>query len=209
VARLREGFDVVAGWRKKRHDGFVLRRLPSLVANRLIAWVTGVRIHDTGCTLKAFRREVVRNLPIYAEQHRFLPAMSAGSGARVAEIVVNHRARRFGRSKYGIGRATRVLLDLFSIQLITKFSHRPMQFFGLAAAPFALVSAAILGYGAFHAERLRVEEKDGRALILHLMLASMVSAYFLMLGFLAELTVRAERLHGGDGRRLITSGPGR
>jgi glycosyltransferase involved in cell wall biosynthesis len=101
VAKLDEGYDIVAGWRKQRHDGFVLRKLPSRIANRLIAWTTGVGIHDTGCTLKAFRTDLVRNLPIYAEQHRFLPAMSAGSGARVAELVVNHRPRRFGHSKYG------------------------------------------------------------------------------------------------------------
>jgi glycosyltransferase involved in cell wall biosynthesis len=209
VAKLREGHDVVAGWRRERHDGFVLRRLPSLVANRLIALVTGVAIHDTGCTLKAFRREVVENLPIYAEQHRFLPAMSAGSGARVAELVVNHRPRRFGRSKYGIGRATRVLLDLFSIQLISKFSHRPMQFFGLAALPFALVAAWLLVYGLFHADTIRLDEARGRAAIVTFMLVSMAGAYFLMLGFLAELAVRAESLHGGEGRRLITSGPRR
>ncbi|MBL8863345.1 MAG: glycosyltransferase family 2 protein [Planctomycetes bacterium] len=206
VARLRDGFDVVAGWRKQRHDGFVLRRLPSLVANRLIAAVTGVAIHDTGCTLKAFRREVVRNLPIYAEQHRFLPAMSAGSGARVAELVVNHRPRRFGRSKYGLGRATRVLLDLLSVQLISQFSHRPMQFFGLFAAPFAALTLGFLGYCAWHADTIHFDDSWGRAALITFMLLFMVCAYFLMLGFLAELAVRASGMHGDEGRRLITSG---
>ncbi|MCY2961672.1 MAG: glycosyltransferase family 2 protein [Planctomycetota bacterium] len=206
VAELRRGFDVVAGWRKERHDGFVLRRLPSLVANRLIAFVTGVAIHDTGCTLKAFRREVVQNLLIYAEQHRFLPAMAAGSGARVTELVVNHRARRFGRSKYGIGRATRVLLDLMSIQLIAKFSHRPMQFFGLIAAPFAVLLAVFLGYCAVHADSIHFDNAWGRVALITFMLLFMVCAYFLMLGFLAELAVRASGLHGDDGRRLIVSG---
>ncbi len=209
VAELRRGFDVVAGWRKERHDGFVLRRLPSIVANRLIAWVTGVAIHDTGCTLKAFRREVVRNLPIYAEQHRFLPAMSAGSGARVAELVVNHRARRFGSSKYGIGRATRVLLDLASIQLISKFSHRPMQFFGLIAAPFAMILVLFLGYWALHADSVDFERTPDRIALTTFLLVSMVCPYFLMLGFLAELAVRASGLHGGDGRRLIVAELGR
>lgn len=205
VAELRRGFDVVAGWRKERHDGFVLRRLPSMIANRLIAWVTGVAIHDTGCTLKAFRREVVQNLPIYAEQHRFLPAMSAGSGARVSELVVNHRARRFGHSKYGIGRATRVLLDLASIQLISKFSHRPMQFFGLIAAPFAMILVVFLGYWALHADSVDFASTSGRIGLITFMLVSMVCPYFLMLGFLAELAVRASGLHAGDGRRLIVS----
>ncbi len=206
VARLREGHDVVAGWRKERHDGFVLRRLPSFLANRLIASVTGVAIHDTGCTLKAFRREVVQNLPIYAEQHRFLPAMSAGGGARVCEMVVNHRARRFGHSKYGIGRATRVLLDLFSIQLISKFSHRPMQFFGLVAAPFAVLSLGFLGYCAVYADTIHFDNAWGRVALITFMLLFMVCAYFLMLGFLAELAVRASGLHGDDGRRLIVTG---
>lgn len=205
VAELRRGFDVVAGWRKERHDGFVLRRLPSILANRLIAWVTGVAIHDTGCTLKAFRREVVQNLPIYAEQHRFLPAMSAGSGARVSELVVNHRPRRFGRSKYGIGRATRVLLDLASIQLISKFSHRPMQFFGLIAAPFAMILVVFLGYWALHADSIDFASTRGRIGLITFMLVFMVCPYFLMLGFLAELAVRASGLHAGDGRRLIVA----
>jgi glycosyltransferase involved in cell wall biosynthesis len=203
VAELRRGFDVVAGWRRQRHDGFVLRRLPSLVANRLIAWVTGVAIHDTGCTLKAFRREVVRNLPIYAEQHRFLPAMSAGSGARVSELVVNHRPRRFGRSKYGVGRATRVLLDLLSIQLISKFSHRPIQFFGLIAAPFAMMLGVLLAYTAWHADTFDFDTPSGRVALITFMLLFMACAYFLMLGFLAELAIRASGLHEDDGRRLI------
>lgn len=206
VAELRRGYDVVAGWRKERHDGFVLRRLPSILANRLIALVTGVAIHDTGCTLKAFRREVVEGLLIYAEQHRFLPALAAGSGARVTELVVNHRPRRFGRSKYGIGRATRVLLDLFSIQLTAKFSHRPMQFFGLLAAPFAAVLVVFLGYCALHADTIHFDNAWGRVALITFMLSFMVCAYFLMLGFLAELAVRASELHGRHGRRLIVSG---
>ena len=112
LAELERGADVVAGWRRDRHDGFLLRRLPSRLANRLVAWVTGVAIHDTGCTLKVFRREVVLRLPIYAEQHRFLPAMSRNTGARVLELEVNHRARKYGKSKYGINRTLKVLLDL-------------------------------------------------------------------------------------------------
>lgn len=209
VSELRSGYDVVAGWRKERHDGLVLRRLPSLIANRLIAIVTGVAIHDTGCTLKAFRREVVRNMLIYAEQHRFLPAMAAGNGARVAELVVNHRPRRFGKSKYGIGRATRVLLDLMSIQLTAKFSHRPMQFFGLMAAPFAAMLAVFLIACAVHADTIHFDNAWGRVALITFMLLFMVCAYFLMLGFLAELAVRASGLHGDDGRRLIVSRPQR
>ncbi len=209
VAELRRGFDVVAGWRRERHDGFVLRRLPSLVANRLIALVTGVRIHDTGCTLKAFRREVIANLPIYAEQHRFLPAMSAGSGARVSEIVVNHRPRRFGRSKYGIGRAVRVLLDLLSIQMLSSFSHRPLQYFALLALPFALGMTLFLGACLFHAEAIRFDNNWGRVALITFMLSFMVCVYFVLLGFLAELAIKASGMHAPRSRRVLSSGPAR
>jgi glycosyltransferase involved in cell wall biosynthesis len=203
VAELEKGHDIVAGWRKARQDGFVLRRLPSRIANRMIALVTGVEIHDTGCTLKAFRRELVTNLPIYAEQHRFLPAMSAGGGARVCEVVVNHRPRRFGRSKYGIGRATRVLLDLLSIKMISSFSHRPLQYFVLLAAPFALI---LLGYFVSvlaTADTIDFRNHWGQAAIVSFILLFMLCAYYLMLGLLAELVVKASGMH----RSMLVTGP--
>lgn len=207
VTELERGFDIVAGWRKSRQDGFVLRRLPSRLANRLIAWVTGVRIHDTGCTLKAFRRELVRNLPIYAEQHRFLPAMSAGGGARVSELVVNHRPRRFGRSKYGIGRATRVLLDLLSIKMISSFSHRPLQYFGLLTAPFAIGLGAYMVSLAVSGEQLNFDTEWGRIALVLFMLTFMLCAYFVMLGLLAELVVKASGIHRPMRARVLFSGP--
>jgi hypothetical protein len=205
-ARLQEGdADIVAGWRRRRHDGFLLRRLPSLVANRLIGWVTHVSIHDTGCTLKAFRRELVRNLPIYAEQHRFLPAMSAGSGARVAELVVNHRPRRFGRSKYGLGRATRVALDLMAIKLITHFSQAPLQYFATIALGFLSATAVLVTIGARELSRGGGERILESMLLVAFLLTFLAGAYFFMLGFLAELVVKASGLHGEErGRRLAT-----
>jgi len=209
VAELERGYDVVAGWRKSRHDGFVLRRLPSKIANRLIALVTGVRIHDTGCTLKAFRREVVEKLPIYAEQHRFLPAMSAGGGARVSERVVNHRPRRFGRSKYGIGRATRVLLDLLSIQMISSFSHRPLQYFALLTAPFVVGLTGYLTYLVWRADNVDFDTQWGRVALVSFILLFMLCAYFLMLGLLAELIVKASGLHRPMSPRMLVSGPRR
>lgn len=208
VAELERGYDIVAGWRRSRHDGLVLRKLPSRVANRLIGLVTGVRIHDTGCTLKAFRRELVKNLPIYAEQHRFLPAMSAGGGARVSEIVVNHRPRRFGRSKYGIGRAGRVLLDLLSIQLISSFSHRPLQFFGLLTAPFVIATTGYLLTLVFVAEPESFETQWGQRALFLFMLLFMLCAYFVMLGLLAELIVKASGLHRPRRSRVLVSGIG-
>ncbi len=200
VAELDKGYDIVAGWRKKRHDGFVLRRLPSIVANRLIALATGVPIHDTGCTLKAFRRELVKSMAIYAEQHRFLPVLSASSGARIAEVVVNHRPRLFGRSKYGIGRASRVLLDLFAVKFISQFSHRPIQYFGYISIGTLLSALAFGGVALFS-----LDTRDTTAglqfndweMIVVTILALLFSAviYFALLGLLGELAVKASGMH--------------
>jgi glycosyltransferase involved in cell wall biosynthesis len=202
VARLEQGYDIVAGWRKQRHDSFVVRRLPSLVANRLIAWFTGVPIHDTGCTLKAFRRELVKRLPIYAEQHRFLPVISAGSGARVSELVVNHRPRRFGSSKYGLGRAMRVLLDLIAIRFLSQFSRRPLHYFGILCllfSGFGLLFAVASAFGwndgvslAPSATPLNRWDQVAYTIVLLLVIHTV---YFALLGLLAELAVRASGMH--------------
>lgn len=189
------GHDIVAGWRRKRHDGLFLRLVPSWIANRLIALVTGTRIHDTGCTLKAFRRQVVKNLPIYAEQHRFLPAMSRNTGARVLELEVNHRARRFGKSKYGIGRALRVFLDLFVIKMITQFANRPLHYFGLFALPFAAFSLLTLLFGAVDFERGTLVAEWPQVALLSTFLFLLMALHFVLLGLLSELVVTAGGVH--------------
>jgi glycosyltransferase involved in cell wall biosynthesis len=205
VRELERGYDIVAGWRKKRNDGFVLRRLPSLLANRLIAWVTGVPIHDTGCTLKAFRRELIKSMAIYAEQHRFLPVLSAGSGARISERVVNHRPRRFGQSKYGIGRATRVVLDLMAIKFVSQFSQRPIQYFGTislltlaSGLLFALVALVSLDFGkdpdAGDGQLFNFGEWE-MAVVTILCLLFSAFVYFALLGLLGELAVKASGMH--------------
>ena len=201
VAELEKGYDIVAGWRKKRHDGFILRRLPSLVANRLIAWVTDVPIHDTGCTLKAFRRELVKSMAIYAEQHRFLPLLSAGSGARITELVVNHRPRVYGHSKYGIGRAFRVVLDLMAIKFVSQFSQRPIQYFGTLALLtlasgflFALVALIPLAPGSGQVGNVVFDEWEA-AIVTILCLISSAFVYFALLGLLGELAVKASGMH--------------
>ena len=210
LARLDAGADIVAGWRKRRHDGFLLRRLPSMAANRLIGLVTGTTIHDTGCSLKAFRRELVQNLPIYAEQHRFLPAMSQGSGARVEEVEVNHRPRRFGKSKYGLGRATRVILDLMTIKLITSFSQHPLQYFVGLTLPFGLATVVLLFTALGYAREGALDRGLEQILVLAFLLSVMAGVYFLMLGLLAELAVKASDLHGSEkGRRISTARVGR
>jgi len=207
VAELRRGHDIVAGWRRDRHDGWFLRRLPSRVANELIRRVTGVEIHDTGCTLKAFRRELVHNLPIYSEQHRFLPAMSRSTGARISEVVVNHRARRFGRSKYGISRLVRVLLDLLVIKMVTAFSQRPLAYFMLLTVPFLLASGVFAVDCLKNWEQLSLDNKWGRGAVIVYGFLFMLCCFFLGLGLVAELAVKASGMHGRRARRVIMSSP--
>jgi glycosyltransferase involved in cell wall biosynthesis len=145
IDRLREGADVVSGWRRNRQDTLILRKVPSWVANRLIRLVTRIQIHDQGCALKAYRREVVRGLDLYADMHRFIAVLSLGLGASIAEIEVAHHPRVAGTSKYGISRTLRVLADLFTIQMITRFRERPIRWFGLLSVPFVLASLLAAG----------------------------------------------------------------
>jgi glycosyltransferase involved in cell wall biosynthesis len=151
--KLAEGFDVVSGWRQVRHDRALTRRLPSAIANRLISALMHVRLHDYGCTLKAYRREVVEDVRLYGEMHRFIPIYAAWEGARVTEIPVAHHPRRFGQSKYGLGRISRVMLDLLIMYFIDRAFDRPIQFFGkvglgfLGLSVLTLTWALVLKYG--------------------------------------------------------------
>jgi glycosyltransferase involved in cell wall biosynthesis len=131
LERLNQGFDVVSGWRQDRKDTWLTRRLPSRVANRLVARISGVALHDFGCTLKAYRRRVLEGVRLYGEMHRFIPIFAAWQGARVTELVVNHRPRVAGQTKYGLGRTVRVVLDLILIRFAQRYAQRPMHFFGL------------------------------------------------------------------------------
>jgi glycosyltransferase involved in cell wall biosynthesis len=152
ISKLEEGFDVVCGWRKRRQDKFWSRRLPSIVANYLISRITGVRIHDNGCSLKAYQASVIKHVALYGDMHRFIPAMSTLAGARIAEITVNHYRRQFGRSKYGIGRAWRVALDIVTVKMLTGFASRPALWFGLLSLPWAVLGVlALAGAGLMYA----------------------------------------------------------
>ena len=146
VDKLEEGYDIVCGWRKVRKDRWLSRRLPSVVANALISAATGVRLHDYGCSLKVFRAEVVKSLRLYGEMHRFIPAIASEQGVRIAEVVVNHRPRRHGRSKYGISRTVRVVLDLATVKFLLSYSTRPLQIFGLVGLLMGTAGTAITGY---------------------------------------------------------------
>lgn len=140
MARMDEGFDLVSGWRKNRQDKMVSRRLPSVVANRIISSVTGVELHDYGCTLKMYRREVLDHVRLYGEMHRFIPVLAEAAGAHIDEMVVNHRPRIHGKSKYGLWRTLKVVLDLMTVTFLTKYNTRPMYIFGGAGFLFLGVS---------------------------------------------------------------------
>ena len=184
-----EDLDIVCGWRKDRKDTFISRRLPSMVANRLISWATGVRLHDYGCSLKVFRAEVVKPLKLYGEMHRFIPAIASEQGVRVAEVVVNHRARRHGSSKYGISRTIRVVLDLLTVKFLLSYSTRPVQIFGLIGLAMGLPGAAILAYLA-GVKIFAGEAIGNRPLLLLGILLVFTGVQLVTLGLLAELQAR-------------------
>jgi glycosyltransferase involved in cell wall biosynthesis len=151
IQKIDEGYDIVVGWRHQRQDKFVTRKLPSRVANWLIGKVTGVPIKDNGCSLKAYKADVIKNVPLYSEMHRFIPAMASVTGARIAEIKVKHHPRRFGVSKYGLSRVYKVLLDLLTVKTLISFTHRPLLWFGLLSVPPALLSLTLLLTTTYHA----------------------------------------------------------
>ncbi len=189
VERLELGFDIVCGWRKDRKDALVSRRLPSTLANWLISATTGVRLHDYGCSLKVFRSEVVKSLMLYGEMHRFLPAIASEQGVLIDEVVVHHRARRHGRSKYGIGRTIRVILDLVTVKFLLSYSTRPLQIFGLVGVSMGLAGGLIAGYLAF--QRLSgVDVSLNRPLLFLGMLLILAGFQLVTLGLLAELQAR-------------------
>lgn len=189
VARLEEGYDIVCGWRKDRKDTLVTRRIPSVIANRLISRATGVELHDYGCSLKAFRSEVVKPLRLYGEMHRFIPAIASEFGVRVAEVVVNHRARRAGTSKYGLSRTIRVILDLLTVKFLLNYATRPLQIFGLVGVILGGAGAAIMAYLAFVRLFMHQAIADRPLLLFGILLVSS-GLQLLTMGLLAELQAR-------------------
>jgi len=143
LAKIEEGFDIVVGWRYERQDKLISRKIPSRAANALIARVTRVPIHDNGCSLKAYRATLIKRIPLYSEMHRFIPAVAFIAGPRIAELKVRHHARRFGRSKYGLSRVYKVLLDLLTIKTVASFTSRPLTWFGMLSLPLIVAAAAL------------------------------------------------------------------
>ncbi|WP_448562860.1 glycosyltransferase family 2 protein [Trichothermofontia sp.] len=199
LAKLDEGYDLVSGWRKDRQDAVLTRLLPSKIANWLIGRVTGVALHDYGCSLKAYRAELVADMNLYGELHRFLPALAFIEGARITELPVRHHARRFGRSKYGLGRTLRVIMDLATVFFMKKFLTRPMHVFGLLGLGSMGLGTLLGLYLTFLKLGLKQSIGDRPLLILAVVLL-LTGVQLFSFGFLAELLMRT--YHESQGRPI-------
>ena len=201
VARLNEGYDIVSGWRKKRHDHTLTRTVPSRIANWFIARITGVKLHDFGCTLKAYRAESLKEIRLYGEMHRFIPALASWSGEKVTEMVVNHRPRTSGVAKYGLARTFKVVLDLITIKFLASFSTKPIYVFGgLGGVCFigSMVSGlAVLYYKFGVSDSINMNRNP--LLVLSMMLFT-AAIQFVLMGLLAEILVRT--YHESQGRAI-------
>jgi glycosyltransferase involved in cell wall biosynthesis len=189
IAKLNEGYDVVSGWRKKRHDNTVTRLLPSKIANWLIAQITGVKLHDYGCTLKAYRREVLAETKLYGEMHRFIPAIASWSGARIAECVVNHRPRTTGTAKYGLGRTWKVILDLITVKFLGSFSTKPIYIFG-GLGFLTTIGSILVGLTVIYQKLSRGTDMSGNPLLILTAVLIIATIQFILMGLLAELLIR-------------------
>jgi glycosyltransferase involved in cell wall biosynthesis len=188
LSKLREGYDLVSGWRHQRQDAALQRKLPSKLANRLIGRVTGVRLHDYGCSLKAYRREVLADMRLYGELHRFLPALAFIEGARITEVKVNHRARQFGSSKYGIDRTFRVLMDLLTVWFMKRFLTRPMYVFGFGGLIAILTSLVASTY--LLVIKLMGSDIGNRPLLTLAVVLGLAGIQLFCFGLLGELQIR-------------------
>jgi glycosyltransferase involved in cell wall biosynthesis len=189
VAKIEEGYDLVAGWRKNRQDKWLSRKLPSKMANWLISRTTRVQLHDYGCTLKAMTSEIAKGIKLYGEMHRFIPALAEEIGARIAEVPVNHRARIYGKSKYGISRTIRVVLDLLTVKFLLGYSKRPIHFFGTFGLLTSLTGCATLAFITY--QRFFEHQPMGNRPLLSLgIMLMIIGLQFLVFGLLAEVLAR-------------------
>lgn len=187
--KINEGYDLISGWRFDRQDAWLSRKLPSKMANSLISKITGVKLHDYGCSLKAFRKDVIENLRLYGEMHRFIPAIASWMGVRIAEVKVNHRARVAGTSKYGISRTFRVILDLITVKFLLQYSARPIHFFGgigLASGVMGFLIALVMTFQRFF---FGIPMGD-RPLLMLAILLMFIGLQFITFGLLGELMTR-------------------
>jgi glycosyltransferase involved in cell wall biosynthesis len=189
LEKMEEGCDIVSGWRKKRKDNFLTRRLPSTIANKLISWITNVSLHDYGCTLKAYRREIVNHINLYGEMHRFIPALGRWCGASITEVEVNHRERKHGKSKYGLSRTFRVILDLLTVKFFLSYSTRPIQIFGKFGLYSFLIGLASL-IEVVVLKILRDRDMTGNPFLYLSVLMVIIGVQFIILGLLGEIIIR-------------------
>lgn len=187
--KLEEGYDIVSGWRRERRDPFIGKRLPSMLSNKLASWFSGVKLHDYGCTLKVYRREVIDQINLYGELHRYIPAVASVIGIRVAEIEVKHHARKHGSSKYGSGRLIRGVLDLIALKLLINYMTRPMQIFG-SLGMMALLAGFASGSATVLMKLFMGFDMTGNPLLYLTMLAIIAGFQFISLGFLGEINIR-------------------
>ncbi|MBU0715670.1 MAG: glycosyltransferase family 2 protein [Verrucomicrobia bacterium] len=207
LERMDRGFDVVSGWRKDRKDPFINRRLPSIIANALISRVTGVPIHDFGCTLKAYRREVLENVQLYGEMHRFIPALASWVGGTVDEVVVRHSPREFGKSKYGLSRIVRVVLDLFTVSFLLRYSRSPIQIFGrigliLGLPGLLMLTWMVLANLSYHVfgTHFAAELLKRPFWVMTSFMLIFFGIQFVSMGILAELQIRT--YHESQGKKI-------
>lgn len=189
LAKMEEGYDVVSGWRKDRQDTFVNRKLPSMIANGLISRMTGVHLHDYGCTLKAYRKEVLEGINLYGEMHRFVPALASQVGARVTEIPVQHHPRLFGQSKYGISRTMRVVLDLMTVKFLLHYSTKPIQLFGKWGV-YTLLAGICSGGATIYMKLFEHMNMNRNPLLILTAFLLFMGVQFIVLGLLGEVNAR-------------------
>jgi glycosyltransferase involved in cell wall biosynthesis len=199
IRKIDDGYDLVSGWRKSRKDKLLTRRVPSIIANRLISGLTRVRLHDYGCTLKAFRSEVIKNVKLYGELHRFIPAIASQLGVEIAEVEVNHRPRKHGKSKYSIFRFTKVILDLLTVKFLLSYSTRPLQIFGLLGLG-SFVAGLVISIWLSVQRLFFGQSLANRPLLLLGAIMIIIGFQFIMLGLLAEIMVRA--YHESSGKTI-------
>lgn len=189
LKKIDEGYDLVNGWRYDRKDTFINRRLPSIIANKTISYATNVKLHDYGCTLKAFKKDVVKNIRLYGEMHRFIPAIASYYGVSIAEVKVNHRPRRYGKTKYGISRTVKVILDLITVKFLLSYSTRPIQIFGLLGIYSGVIGFGIALYLTIMRQFYGVPMGNRPVLLLAILLLFM-GLQFISIGLIAELQSR-------------------
>ncbi|HKJ64463.1 MAG TPA: glycosyltransferase family 2 protein [Desulfopila sp.] len=189
LEKLSMGYDVVTGWRHDRKDPFVSRKLPSMIANKIISYITGVFLHDYGCTLKAFRREITDQIKLYGEMHRFIPPIVSGMGATIAEVKVNHRPRKHGTSKYGISRTIRVILDLITVKFLLSYSGRPLHVFGMIGLLTFFFGSFLLVFLGIQRQFYGIPMGD-RPLLMMAVLLVFIGIQFVTIGLISEIQVR-------------------